>query len=96
MIGGNTFADDAARYRDELVVDVGDAELVDFFPHLLDEIVAPGRTDMGFQIGHFLLLLTPTVCTGAVVTFAGVFPRPFFLQLQGNGLWETGCSFPSA
>ena len=52
MIGRNALADDAPRYRDELAVDVLDAQLVDFFPHSLDEIAAPRCIYMGFQISH--------------------------------------------
>src|SRR3990172_8405958 len=34
VIRGDALADDAARHRDELIVDVGDAELVDLLAHL--------------------------------------------------------------
>ena len=42
MIGRNALADDASGHRDELAVEVLDAQLVDLLAHLLDEI-APAR-----------------------------------------------------
>src|SRR6185503_1911562 len=52
MVGGDALADDASRHRDELVVDVSDAQFLDFLPHLLNKLGAARLLDMGFQIGH--------------------------------------------
>ena len=50
VVGRNALADDAARHRDELIVDVSDAELVDLLAHLPDEIAAAGRVDVILEI----------------------------------------------
>ena len=39
MIGRDALADDAAGNGDELQIEIFDAELVDLFPHLFDEVV---------------------------------------------------------
>ena len=49
MIGRDAFADDAAGHRDELVVDVCDAELVDLRADLLDEFGATVGLHIGFE-----------------------------------------------
>ncbi len=50
MVGRDALADDAARHRDELIVDVRDAELVDFLSHLPNEIAAARCIDVFFEI----------------------------------------------
>ena len=38
MVGGDALADDAPGHRDELVIDVGDPQLVDFLANLFNQI----------------------------------------------------------
>jgi hypothetical protein len=45
-------AHDPTRHRDELVVDVFDAKLVDLGANLLHQFLAAGLIDVLFQIGH--------------------------------------------
>ena len=84
MVGGDALADDAAGDRDELVVDVGDAQLVDLLADLLDQLGAPVGADI--LVDRQLRHLHPPPCW-----FRAAPP-----QLHGNGLFETGCSRPAA
>ena len=52
VVGGDTLAHDAASDRDELIVDVLDAELVDLGAHLLDDVAAALDADVCFQCRH--------------------------------------------
>ena len=96
MIRGYALADDTPGNRDELIVNVGDAELVDLLAHLPDEIVSSRRTDMGFQIGHFFSSCRRSSASALFQFLPGRFPGCVVAQLQGNGLLDTGCNFPSA
>src|SRR5262249_37365682 len=52
VIGRDALADDAARHRYELIVDVSDAELLDLGSHLLDEFLAAFLVYVSLEIGH--------------------------------------------
>src|SRR5262249_47306769 len=55
VFGGNALAADAARYRHELQIKIFDAELVDLFSDLLDQLLAPGRFDEALDVHRFLI-----------------------------------------
>src|SRR5262249_23756350 len=52
MVGGNALADDASRHRDELVIDVADAKLVDLGADFLHQLLAAGLVCISFPVGH--------------------------------------------
>ena len=67
MIGRDALADDAAGHRDELIVDVGDAKLLDLGAHLLDEFLAAFLVYVGLEVGHGIppaLLRLVVACAG--------------------------------
>ncbi len=51
VIRGHALADDASGDRDELIVDVLNAESVDECPALLDQIASPWSADIRLQLG---------------------------------------------
>ena len=57
-IGGDTLADDAPGHRDELVVDVGDSQLVDFLANLFNQIGPAVGIHMVVDF-HFLAFPVP-------------------------------------
>src|SRR5262249_14021541 len=61
VVGRNTLTDDAAGDRDKLVVDVVDAQFIDFGADLSDQIVTAFGPDVSFQLGHLSIL--STVCS---------------------------------
>src|SRR5262249_38666922 len=114
---------------DELVVDVGDAELLDLGSDLFDEFLAAFLVYVGLEVGHGIapcsfevgLLLAPASAgcdCSAALTLTNLIPlqgpraaggspmdsrvagsRQVLrcrAQLHGNGLFDTGCSLPSA
>ena len=54
VIRRNPFSDNPPGDGDELVVDVGDAKLVDLFTNLLHQFIAPLGTNVSFQVSHCL------------------------------------------
>ena len=56
VIGGDALADDPPGDGNELIVDVGNAEIVDLGAHLPHQLVASLPVHMGFKIGHLRIL----------------------------------------
>src|SRR6185503_9197261 len=81
MVGGDALADDASRHRDELVVDVGDAQFLDLLPHLLNKLGAARLLDMGFQIGHRGPPL-PILHSCRLLSAPGVLPASISMRLR--------------
>ena len=56
VIGWHALADNPPGDGDELIVDIGDAELLDLGAHLAHQFVSAFAPHMGFKIGHLRIL----------------------------------------
>jgi hypothetical protein len=55
----------------DLEVNISDAQLIDLFPNLPDQLGPPRCAHMCFQISHCVVLLPPIVRIGIVLVSAG-------------------------
>ena len=78
MVGRDALAHDAAGDRDELQIEIVDAELVDLLADLLDQLLA-------------LRVLDELLDVSRPHAVDVMFITPLYTQLHGNGLLEYGC-----